>query len=211
MKLNELEIDHGRTGAVRHRDSVAGRDLRIRGFVINLARPPSCEQDRSRKRRGQVAVARQEPRADTATIVDDEINNARVIFGSDLWQSRRAFPEDAADLAARCIVCMQYAPCTMCRFHCEREFPIGRSVELDAPGNQFTHEPWTILDKDLDGVRIAQAVASGDGIRSMQLRGIARSNRRRNASLRVAGVAVSGSAFGEDENVALPGDFGNRA
>ncbi len=211
MKLNELEIDHRRPRAVGHRNAVAGRDLWIRRFVIDLTRAARCQQHRSRKRRGEVAVARQESRADAATIVDHEIDDARVIFGSDPWQPRRAFPENAADLAARCIVCMQYAPGTMCRFHRECEFPIGRTIKVDAPGNQFTHEPWAILDKDLDGVRIAQAVASSDGVRSMQLRGISRSNRRRNASLCVAGVAVSGSALSEDENVALPGDFWNRA
>ena len=86
MKLNELEIDHGRTRAVRHRDSVACRDLRVCGFVVDLARPAGCEQHRSCTRRGQVAVMRQEARADTPTVVDDEINNPRVILSSDLWQ-----------------------------------------------------------------------------------------------------------------------------
>jgi 3-dehydroquinate synthase len=82
---------------------------------------------------------------------------------------------------------------------------------LHTPGNQFAHEPRTVFHEYLDGVCIAQSIAGGNRVSPMQLRGIARADSCRNTSLRVAGVAFSGSAFCEDEDVAMPGDFGSRA
>ena len=62
-----------------------------------------------------------------------------------------------------------------------------------------------------DCVWIAETVAGSDRIGAMQLRGIGRPDGSRNTTLRVAGIAFPRSAFCEDENVAVPGDFGSRA
>jgi 3-dehydroquinate synthase len=211
MELDELEIDHRRTRAVGHRDAVSRRDVRIRGFVIHLPGAASREQHGSCKCRHQLAVTGQKPSPDTAAGINDEINDAGMIVGLDLGQLRCAFPEHAADLTAGRVACMKHAPRTMGRFHRERECSIGRTIELDTPRDQFADESRTIFDKDLDGARVAQAVAGGDRVRRMQLRRVIRSDRRGNAALRVAGIAFSGSAFREDQDVAVTGDFGNRA
>ena len=106
---------------------------------------------------------------------------------------------------------MEHPPRAVGRFQSERQFPTGRAIELDAPRNQFVDETRTILHEHLDCARIAQPIASSHRIGGVQLWRIGRPDCRRNATLRVTGVAFSWSAFGEDENVAVTGDFGSRA
>jgi 3-dehydroquinate synthase len=211
MKLNKLEIDDCRAGAVRHRDTISRRNLRVCGFVIHLPCTAGCEQHRSGNCGDQLAVTRQKSSTHAAIGIDHEINHARVIARRHAGQAGRPFPENATDLPPGCVACMKHAPGTVGRFHREREFSIRCAVELNSPGDQFAHEPRPILDENLDGVRIAQAITGGDRVGRVQLRRVTRADRRRNAPLRVTGVAFAGSAFCEDEDVAMAGDFGNRA
>jgi hypothetical protein len=211
MKLDELEVDDGGARAVRHRDAITRRDLRVCGFVIDLPCSASRKQHCSRECRRQFSVTGQETHPDAAAVFDDESDNARVIMRLDLWQLRRTFPENAADLSTRCIAHVKNAPGTVGRFHCERGFSIRRAIELNAPRAQFADESRTILHEYLDRGRIAQSIAGRHRVGGMQLRSIGRPNGRGNAALRVASVAFPRSAFREDENVAMTGDFGGRA
>jgi hypothetical protein len=124
---------------------------------------------------------------------------------------RRAFPQDAADLASCRIVCVQYAPCAVSSFHRQLGLAIGGTIELHTPRHQLADEPWAVFYEHLDGLRIAQAVTGGDGVRRMQFGSVAGPNGRRDTTLCMAGVAFAGTAFGEDEDVAVTGDFGSRA
>jgi hypothetical protein len=95
--------------------------------------------------------------------------------------------------------------------HRQRGLAVGSAVELHTPGHQLTHEARTIFDEDLNGLWIAQPVAGRNGVGGMQVWCVAGSNSRGDATLRMAGVAFAGSAFGKDEDVAMTGDFGSRA
>ena len=211
MKLNELEINDGSAGTVRHGNPVAGRDLWVRGFVINLSRPSRREQHRSGKGNGQLTLIRQETRADTPAVVDHELHDTRVIVRGDPRQLRCAFPEHTANLATGRIMRVENPPRAVSGLHCKREFSIWGAIEPHAPRDQFAHKARAVLDEHVDRMRIAQAVARGYGIGRVQFRCVSRSDRGGNTSLRVASVPFSGSAFGENEDVAVAGDFGSRA
>src|SRR3954454_16498614 len=96
-------------------------------------------------------------------------------------------------------------------FHGESQFAVRRPIEMHPPGDEFADEARAIPDQYLDSARIAQAIARGDRVGGVQLRGVAGSHGRSNPPLRVAGITFSGPAFREDEDVAVTGDFRNRA
>jgi 3-dehydroquinate synthase len=211
MKLNELQIYHFRTGFERHRNSVSGRDVRVGGFVIDLTGTAGCEQHASRARHGQPTITVQKARTHAAPVLDHETDDARVILSRDVRQLRGAIPEDSAYLTAGRVVRVQNAPGAVRRFHGERGLPIRRAIEPDSPGHQLANGAGTFLDEHLHRAWIAESVAGCDRVRRMQLRRITRTNSRSNTALRMTGVAFSRFGFGQDEHIAVSGDFGRRA
>jgi hypothetical protein len=108
-------------------------------------------------------------------------------------------------------VCVQHAPRAVSAFHGQRRLAVGRAIELHAPRHQLAHEPWAVFYEHLHGVWIAQAVTGRDGVGGMQFGRVAWTNGCGDATLCMAGVAFAGFAFGENEDVAMTGDFGSRA
>ena len=164
--------------------------MRVGRFVINLtgaagrqqhasarAPPPACRHP-CRKR-----APTQRPSSIT------QIDDAGVIVGRDPRQPRGAHPQHAANLAAGRIVRVQHAPRAVRAFHRQRRLAVRRAIELDAPRHQLADEARTVLDEHLHRASIAQAVAGGHGVGGMQLGRVARADGRRDAALRVTGVA----------------------
>jgi len=96
-------------------------------------------------------------------------------------------------------------------FHRQRRLAVWRAIEPDTPLHQLADESWTVFDEHLNRAGIADSVAGGYRIRGMQLRRVARANSRSNTALSVTGITFFGSGFGQDEHVAMSGDFGGRA
>ena len=134
-----------------------------------------------------------------------------MIVRSDLWQLRRAFPQDASDLPPGRVVCVQHASSAVGSFHRQRELAVGARSNCTPQDISSRTKRGPSSTRTWTAVRIAQSIAGGNRVSRMQVRGIAGSDSRRDTALRVAGVAFSGSAFGEDEDVAMTGDFGSRA
>ena len=211
VELHELEIDHLGAGFVGHGDAVARRDVRIRRLVIDLTGTAGGEQHAAGAGDGEPAIGRQEARTDAASAFDHETDDARMVLRPHARQLGRTIPEDASNLAAGRIVRVQHSPRTMSRFHGERGLAVRRAIEADAPCHQFANETRAVLDEHLHRARIAKAVAGGNRIGRMQLRRVAGSYSRRDAALRVTGIAFFWSSLGQDEHVAVSGDFGGRA
>jgi 3-dehydroquinate synthase len=211
MKLHKLEIDHLRASRERHRDSVSGRHVRVRGLVIHLTGAAGCQEHVRCERNRQSAISEQKARADAAAVADRKADDPRVILGRHSSQLRGAIPQDPANLTAGRVVRVQHSAGTVCRFHGERRLSIRTAIESGAPRHQLSHESRTILDENLYRARIAEPIAGGHRVRGMQLRRVAGADSGRNASLRVTGIAFFGSGFGQDEHVAVSGDFRRRA
>ena len=99
----------------------------------------------------------------------------------------------------------------MRRFHGQRRLSVRGAIELRAPRHQFADEPRAVLDKDLDGPLVTQAVARRDRIGGVPFGAVTGSNGRRNSALCVTGVAFCGFCLGENEDIAVPGNLGGRA
>ena len=210
MELHELQVDDLGAGLERHGNSVSRGDVRVRRFVIDLTRSTRREKHASGARHGHSAVIEEKPRAEAASVFDHEADDPRMILGRHARQLRSALPEHPADLATGCIVRVQNSSRAMRRLHRERRLPVRRAVESNTPRHQLSNEAGTVLDENLDCEWIAESVAGRNRVCRMQLRCITRTDGRRNASLRMTGVAFSGSGLGEDEHVAVIGDLRGR-
>lgn len=211
MKLHELEIDHLGAGLERHRDPVTGRHVRIRGFVVDLTGSTRREKHAPGARDRKLSIRHQKARTDTPSAFHYEADDAGVILSRHARQLRGAVPQDPANLAASGIVCVQHTPGTVRGLHRERWLPVRAAIEPDAPFHQFANEAGAVFNEHLHRLRIAEAVAGGDRVSRMQLRRVAGTNGRGNASLRVTGVAFLGARFGQDKHIAVSGEFGGRA
>jgi 3-dehydroquinate synthase len=211
VKLNELEIDHLGAGLERHRDPVARRHVRVRGFVIDLTGATRREKYALGARDRKLSIGHQKARTDTTAAFNYEADDARVILRRHARQLRGAIPQDPANLAAGGIVCVQHAPGAVRGLHRERWLAVRAPIEPDAPFHQFANGAGAVFHEHLHRVRIAEAVPGGDGVRGMQLRRVAGTNRRGNSSLRVTGIAFLGARFGQDKHIAVSGEFGGRA
>jgi hypothetical protein len=80
MKLHELEIDDLGAGRERHRDSVAGRHLGVRGLVVDLSGAPGREEHATGAGDSKLSIGRQAPRTDAASVFDHETDDPRMIL-----------------------------------------------------------------------------------------------------------------------------------
>ena len=78
MELDELEIGDRRTRPERHRDAVAGGDVRVGRLAVNLSGAAGREQHQGRTRGRQAAIVSEEPRARAAAVLDEQIDDARM-------------------------------------------------------------------------------------------------------------------------------------
>jgi hypothetical protein len=78
----------------------------------------------------------------------------------------------------------------MCRLTTELEIAGWVEIEACSRRLKLAHSGWAFFDKHLDRSRIAKGGARSQRIASVQFRGVARSQRSGNSTLRVCSSAV---------------------
>ncbi len=211
MELHELEIHDRRAGAECHRDAVPCRNSRIGGLAIDLTGTASGEQDGVRPRLVQRTVGTDEARARTSSALDDQIDDARMRVRGDTRQLGGALPERPPDLASGRVTGMQHAAGAVRALDRQRRRAVVLAVELGAPLDQLSDVARAVLHQHVHGTSVTQAVAGGDRILGVKLRGIVCANSRRDSALCIAGIALLGLGLRQNENVAGAAQLGDRA
>ncbi len=204
MKLHELEIAHARPGAPRHREAIAAGDVRIGRFLedltgaaggqqhrarVDVDPPPVVEADvrrrgRSRPERRGVWPARDRGRA----AGDARPRDARACARS-RGPSRRA----RAARAARCARLRARARAGRRRRDRSRRPSRAARARSAAPRRRAPRRPST---SHRPGARLERVVA-------VQVDAVVGAQRRGNAALRVAGVALGAVGLGDQHDRAV--------
>ena len=194
MKLHELEIGDAGAGVVRERHAVAGGDAGIGRLAKDL---PCAAGRQQRRRRASLRDARPRRRRtrrrrtrppSTMSSVDQHVIHRR----SDGRQRRRRAPRARGRSRGR-----SHRRRAARGERCAR--PRGRSAgcaaasrsNARAPIDELAHIARAVLDQHADGGFVAQAVAGSQRVGDMQLGAVVGAHRRRDAALRVAGVALA--------------------
>jgi hypothetical protein len=164
MKLDELHVGDGSTGARRDRDAVARGDHRIRRFAEHLPCAARRNQRAARARVLASPVFAQKPNPGASSRFDDESGRTRVRVHADVRHRGDVIPQAAADIAARGITDVQDAPDAVGRFEPKLESTVRSSIEGDAPADQFAHIARAVLDQHLDRALVAQAIAGRERV-----------------------------------------------
>ena len=106
---------------------------------------------------------------------------------------------------------VQHAARAVRPFDRQRGLTVGSAVESRAPRHQLAYVARAVLDEHAHRLLVAQPVAGRHRVRRMELRRIAWPDGRRDAALRVAGVAFPRLGLGEDEHVARARELGGCA
>ena len=89
--------------------------------------------------------------------------------------------------------------------------PVRAAIEARAPVHQLADESRPVLDERVHGALVAQAVAGSERVGRVKGGRIARTDRRGDSSLGMAGVALIGLGLGQDQDIAGGTEFRDRA
>ena len=202
MKLDELEIGNAGAGVIRERDAVAGGDRRIGGLAKDLAGAACREQRTRRARLLQAAVAIEETNAFNGAAGHEQVGHQRMIDHVDGRQCPHPLPQHAANLAAGGIAGMEHAPHAVSRLAPERRAAALVAIEAGTPLQQLADVSRSLLNQHAHRALVAQPVAGAHGVGGVKRRRIVLTERRRDAALRVPGVAFRRRRFGQDQDAA---------
>jgi 3-dehydroquinate synthase len=165
VELNELEVADFGSGPVGQRDAVAGGDIGVGRGLVEAAETAGGQQDGFGGDADFAVVAFVEGNgSDDFAVVKEELRDRGKAGEADAGEGGCLASKRAGDLAAgRVAVCVQDAAAGVRAFAGEGEAGTF-AVELGPPGDQFLDGARAFLDKRVDGLRVAEAVAGGDGV-----------------------------------------------
>lgn len=202
MELHELHVAQLHARPVRHGEAVPRGHLRIGGIAIDLAAPArgqhGCVGDYLG---GHPGHAR--PHAAAAVAVHYQVEHARLLHHLDLIRLTHAGNERRRHLGARLVaVRMHYAPARVCGLVAQLQPSGGTEIEVSARCVQFSNAGRALLHQHLHRGSVTQGCSGRQSVPPVQLRRVARSQRRRNPALRVRGGAVEEGALGQQHHLA---------
>ena len=205
VELVKFHVRDLRARAVRHRDAVPGRDVRVGRVEVDLPCPAAREHGGAREdglddagadvedvRTGAdlgPAVLRERDEVDGHVLLED----LNVLGGPD------SFEHGALDLAARGVGRVRDAPGRVPAFEVKIE---GRLVTVEARAELLEHRDARggVLDAELDDPLVAKAGPGLEGVLDVGLEGVRLAQHGGNAALRVLGVGLVGRALGDDDD-----------
>ena len=140
--------------------------------------------------------------AEGAAILAEQLRHERMMDDGDRRQRGHALVEHPANLAAGGVAGVQHAPDRVRGLAPERGTSVRVAIEPRAPLEQLADVDHAFFDQHADGRFIAEAVAGADGVGGVEGRAVIVAHRRRDAALRVSGVALAGLGFGENQRAA---------
>ena len=202
MELHELEIRDAGAGLERHRHPVARRDGRIGGLAEDVAGAARRQQRPHGAGGGDHTVAVHVGRAHAHAAFDVHRHRQRVVEDADSRVAGDAPPQHASNFAPGGVARMQHPADAVRGLASQRRLPVGIAVEIGTPRQQFVDVAGPVGHQHPHRVRIAQAVAGGDGVARVQVRRVVRPHRRRHTALGITGVALTGVGLGQNGHLA---------
>jgi 3-dehydroquinate synthase len=211
MELHEFHVGDASARSIRERNSIAGRHLRVRGFLEYLAGAAGRQERRAPGRDAHGSALVEEPHASTPAVFDNGAHGERVLQHADMARRRNALPQDASDLAPGCICCVEHPPHTVRAFRSEGRPAVCVAIELRTPFDQLARVTRSFLAQYVDGTVVTQTVSSRHRVARVKRGSVVRTDGSRNAALSVLGVAFVGIGFRDDDDVARRRQFNRRA
>ena len=211
VELHELHVGHGRAGAVRHGDPVAGGNVRVAGVEVDLAGPSrGKERDAGGEGLHRAALDVQHVRAQAAVFVElflqhlrlgDEVDGDMVFVDGDVVVRQGRLDQGALDLAAGDVLGVQDAPLAVPPLAGEVVRLAARVLgELDPPLDQVGDHLGAVLNHTAHHLFVADAGAGHQGILDVGVEGVLGRGDRGDPPLRVVGGGLRYIAFGEQGN-----------
>jgi hypothetical protein len=190
VELHKLHVGEPHARTMGDRESIAGRDNRIRGVSIDLTAATRRQDGRVSDDFSRTTLdARDNTVANAST--HDEIEHTCALehpYPRRILHSRDERPRDLR--AGLIAVRMDDAILRMGSFASKLQLPDRVQIKVRTCGLQLTHARRTFLDEHLHGSRIAQRRTRRERILSVQRRRVAGAQRRGNPSLRVGSRAI---------------------
>ncbi len=136
-------------------------------------------------------------------MLDDQACGQRVIERAQAGMPGHLVPERARDLAAGQVARVQHAPHGVRAFAAKRRPAVGIAIELGAPVEQFADVVRSFADQHFDGGDVAEPGPRLERVVAVKLDAVVVAERRGDAALRVAGVALSAVGLGHQHDVAV--------
>jgi hypothetical protein len=212
MELHQLHVGEDRACFVGDGHAVAGGDLGIGGFAIDLAEATSREENGECADFVKAAVSFvNETHPDGATVFEDQAGGERVRAKMKMRDFVRSGEKGAADLASGGIaVRMEDAGTAVRGFAGESEFGSG-AIELGAPFNELGDVAGTFFYNESYRFRPAKSITGIEGVLLVEADFVFVAERYGDAALRPGGGRVTEGGFGKDQNTACTAEFNGGA
>ena len=170
MELYELHVGEPHVCAMRDREAIAGRDLRIGRVLVHLATAAGGEH-------GRIGDDLHRAPGDTGAhagalpVRHDEVEDARGLEHADALALAHPLDQRAGDLGPRLItMCVHNAVSRMRRFVPEIEIAVGTEVEVGAGDVQLAHPRRPLLHQHRNRRGVAQRRARRQRVLTMERR-----------------------------------------
>ncbi len=203
MELGELEVGDGGTRAPGGDDAIARRDGGIRRMPVEASASAGCEHDRVGTAFDDGAGCLEQPCADGAPALDEEVDEHRALvdvhgappYGRDECRLDRG----AGRVSAR----VQDARPRVRGLESPLEARLA-AIERDAEADEVAHPGRSLVAEHAHRFRVGEAGTRLDRVGEVPLRAVVGEECRRDAALRVPGVAL-GELGLRDELDGVPG------
>src|SRR5689334_5816762 len=190
MELDELHVGELCARAMRDRETVAGRNLRIGGVSKDLTTATRRQHRRICDELDRLARNRRAHTSHRVTF-DDEVENTRLLVYLDVVALLDALDQSARHLGARLIAMRVYDPTTRVRgLTTELEVAPGLEVEMGSGCGQLPHPGRTFFSHHFHRLRVTQCRAGGQGILPMQFGRVSSAECGGDATLGICSRAV---------------------
>ena len=210
VELNELEVSDPGAAVPRQGDTITGGDRRVGGLPEDLPGATGGNQHGGSFHR--VGAAFIFVRGTHALAVpNQQAGHPRVALHADARLHGHLVPQRAANFTAGRVGRVHHAAEAMRALAAERELAGWFAIEARATGHQLARVAHAVFDQHANRRLQAQPITGRHGVGRMQVWRVARAQRRGDAALRVAGVALGGIGLGENEDVTGQRQIGGRA
>jgi hypothetical protein len=202
VELHELQVGDACAGMKSERNTVASRHGRVGRFAKDLPGAARRKQSRVRPDLVRLSALVEIPRSERDAALDDQLGHERMIDGRQRWQSANALMQDAPDLPAGGISCMEHSPDRVSSLSPQRGTPVRTAIELGSPLEKLVNVGDPVLDQHGDCRLVAQSITGAYRICGMKCRSVIFADRCCDPALGIACITFARFGFGKDRRPA---------
>jgi hypothetical protein len=170
MELNELHVSELRSCAMRDRKSVARRNLRIGGVLVDLS-APTCRQDGSIGNYLDGLPGNSRPDSNTLAVGDYQVEHTGLLEHANAFRFPDAGYQGSGYFGSRLVTVSVHDPAAGMRgLFAKHEVPARIQIERCAGSLELADPRRTFLDQDLHRLRIAEGASGREGVFAMKFR-----------------------------------------